>query len=189
MIENLFKLQTTNAFMKQVSQICTSALALTLSGCAATYIAPPTETAARLRVTVPNSGFFSSVTVNAYPSGQCEAPMSLGMIGGMAKHNPDKGVGMPDSKKFPPGTSIEKLIPSGTPYIVTLRGLYSLGKECYISMKIKPVKGEDYEMNYTWDGAKCYLTLDKLNTTTTGEVSRSKATNVEQTEVCNKGFN
>lgn len=164
-------------------------MSLALLGCASPYIAPPAESAARLRIAVPQSGFFSSVGANAYPTGKCESPMSLGMLGGIAKHNPDKGLGMPDKEKFPVATSIELLIPSDSSYLVSLRGLYSMNRMCFITFKINPVKGEDYEAIYSWDGNKCYVNLNKLTLSSSGEVIRSKPVNAESTEVCSKGFN
>jgi hypothetical protein len=175
--------------MRQVQKLLIYVVVLLLAGCASTYVAPPAEGAARLRIAVAQSGFFSSVNINAYQSGQCESPMSLGMIGGIARHSPDKGLGIPDKDKFPVGTSIERLIPSGASYLVSLRGLYSMYKMCFITFKITPVKGEDYEANYSWDGTKCYVTLNKLTLSSTGEVVRNKPFNAEPTDVCSKGFN
>jgi hypothetical protein len=113
--------------------------------------------------------------------------MALGMIGGIARLSEEKTIGIPGHEVFAPGTSIERLIPTGSPYMVSLRGLYS-GKVCTITFRITPSKGEDYEAVYSWGDGKCYVNLNTVTTSAAGEIARSRVSGAEQASACTKGF-
>ena len=158
-----------------------------LGGCASSYVAPSSASSARLRIAVPQSETFASVGVRAYPSGRCESPMTLGMIGGIGKLHHEQSIGIPGSSEFASGTSIERLIHSGSPYMVSMRGLYS-AKVCTITFRFTPVRGQDYEAIYSWGGGDCYVTLRQVSGSPTGKITRRKVSGSEQTDKCGKGF-
>jgi len=114
--------------------------------------------------------------------------MALGMIGGIARLTEEKGLNMPAQQQFSPHGSIERLIPAGSPVLISLRGMYS-GKECIITFSVNPVHGDDYEAVYSWGGGVCHVSLNQLVTSSSGEVARIKSRNAEQTAECSKGFN
>lgn len=159
-----------------------------LGGCATSYSPPPAENSARLRIGVPQSETFASVRILSYPSGQCESPMSLGLVGGMGKWKDEKSIGIPGHETFAPSTSIERLVPAGAPYMISMRGFYS-GNVCMITLNVNLDKGGDYEAIYSWGGGKCFIDLKRVNRSDSGQVLRSMVPNIEQTSVCTKGFN
>ncbi|MFT3736410.1 MAG: hypothetical protein QM776_15560 [Rhodocyclaceae bacterium] len=110
------------------------------------------------------------------------------MIGGIARLRDEKPLGIPGSAALEEKTAIERLVPSGSPYMISMRGMYQ-GKMCVVTLRLTPIKGEDYEAIYTWDDARCYVSLSKITTSGTGEVVRSKTPGLEQTAVCKDGFN
>src|SRR6185312_16540894 len=95
------------------------------------------------------------------------------MIGGIAKSRHEQGIGIPGSGEFASGTSIERLVPSGSPYMVSMRGFYS-HKVCMITFRFIHVRGQDYEAIYSWGGGHCYVTLHQLTQSATGQITRRK---------------
>lgn len=160
---------------------------LVLGGCASSYVAPPLASSARLRIAVPQSETFASVGVRAYPSGRCESPMTLGMVGGIARQHHEQSIGIPGGSEFASGTSIERLVPSGSPYMVSMRGFYSY-KVCMITFRFTPERGQDYEAIYSWGGGHCYVELRQLTESADGQITRRKVPGIEQTAKCGKGF-
>ena len=69
--------------------------------------------------------------------------MTLGMVGGVGKLHVSQNIGIPGGSEFAPGTSIERLVPAGSPYMVSMRGFFSY-KVCMITFRFTPVSGQNY---------------------------------------------
>ena len=154
-----------------VSRFIPLALAVTLGACAAPYSPPPSAKAARIRVLSAQTGISSSVRAVGYATGRCEAPMDLGMVGGIARWQAEDAASMPGSILLGDKTYFERNIPAGSPYLISVRGLFE-GKLCVISSLLHPVAGQDYELEYSWSGGQCRL-LAFVVSETGGSVTRS----------------
>lgn len=160
---------------------------LILTGCAAPYTPPQGPNIAKLRIHVPQNELFASVRIMGYSSGQCDKPMSIGMIGGIADNSNDKKLNIPKLKAYSQESYIERLIPAEQKYLLSLRGFLP-GSICTITTSFVPSINSNYEANFIWDHNKCYLSLDKIVQTKSGAVKSIKEPSIKQEPRCVKGF-
>jgi|SRR5690348_10650792 hypothetical protein len=113
--------------------------------------------------------------------------MTLGMVGGVGKLHVSQNIGIPGGSEFAPGTSIERLVPAGSPYMVSMRGFFSY-KVCMITFRFTPVSGQNYEAIYSRGGGHCYVRLRQVSESANGQITRHKVSGVEQTAKCGRGF-
>jgi hypothetical protein len=134
-----------------------------LTGCASSFRPPEGDEVARLRVVSSQSRFLSGVTkALIYPSGSCEAPMSLGFIGGINGRITGPAVlGMPGANDLHVRTFIERQIPAGSKSLFTVRPLVN-GMSCTLSFSFLPETGADYEARLTWDADGCRVALRRI---------------------------
>ena len=149
--------------MRIVPTLCASALtAACLAGCAVPYAPPAEGDTARLRIAVPQTGRFAStyVDVMSYPTGKCEAPMALGMVGGVGHMVEERPAGVPGEEFHAPRTAIERVIPAGSTYLLSLRGFFRNDFKryvCTITLSFVPEKGMSYEARYRWTPDNCQV--------------------------------
>lgn len=167
-----------------------AALALALlSGCASSFKAPDGPDSARIRVVSAQSGLFRGNTNTLmYPSGACQAPMSLGVVGGLdGKLSAPKLLGMPGAAELPPQTFIEREIPVGTRSLFSVRSLFA-SKTCTVSFSFVPEAAADYEAKVGWNATSCVVALRKIAIAADGSVQGALVDSFKRETPCQKGF-
>lgn len=120
-----------------------------------------------------------------YPSAACEAPVSLGVIGGVGRWSEEPSGTLPGADALPPMTSFERVLPAGVPYMVTAVS-HSLGSLCAMTGIFQLAAGDQYELMVTSGGGQCQARMSRLSLGRDGKVVRNPHP-VQRNEVCMKG--
>jgi hypothetical protein len=174
----------------QNRRVYSVAIAALLTGCAANYQRPEGATVSRLRIVAPQTSLsFFSGTTNAltYASGTCDAPMTLGLVGGVGRLAEERPIGIPTTSDMPEKSFIERVIPAGNRELFTVRSLAG-NSSCVISFSFVPEAGSDYEARMTWDAKRCFVSVRKVVTNEHGAGVLSKEESMRQEPNCRKGL-
>lgn len=159
-----------------------------LAGCASSYQAPQGDNVARLRLVSPQTSMRANTHALAYPSGMCQEPMSLGMVGGLSQLVTDKPLGIPGADSLKEKTYFERTIPAGKRYLVTTRSLVGLSS-CVVTFSFLPQAGKDYSALVRWENnGECVVTLDQVRQEASGNVVLQQERSAVREKDCTKGL-
>lgn len=160
-------------------------LVLALAGCATSYTPPTSGDTATVRLVVPQAQALAANRFTGYPSAACEAPVSLGVIGGVGRWSEESPGTLPGTEALPPMTSLERVLPAGVPYMVTAVS-HSFGSYCAMTGVFQLAPGGQYELMVTSGGGQCHGRMSRLSLGADGKVVRA-AHPIQRREVCTKG--
>ncbi|MFO1249648.1 MAG: hypothetical protein U1E77_00520 [Inhella sp.] len=164
------------------------AVSVLLSACAAGYRAPTGSEVARLRIVGPQVEWRNGINAIGYPSGKCEDPMELAFFGGIkVAFEAEKPLGIPGADGLNKHSFIERLVPAGSEYLVSVRSLSHTGS-CVVTFSFTPQAGMDYEAQMRWDNRQCFVGLQQL-ALRDGSIEYSRDATAKQVPTCRKGLN
>lgn len=160
---------------------------LLVSSCTSNYVEPSDNNVARMRFVAPQTETLASLRIITYPSGECESPQSMGMIGGMARFMSDKKLGIPTNSPLDEKLYIERKIRAGEKFMFSVRSIL-MNSICTNTVEFIPEPNKDYEVKHTWDNQKCSLSINQV-LVKNGSVELAPVRNVgHKTPSCGKGF-
>lgn len=162
-----------------------SSLVLALAGCATNYTPPTSGDTATVRFVVPQAQALAANRFTGYPSAACEAPVSIGVIGGVGRWSEEPPSTLPGADTVPPMTSLERVLPAGVPYMATAVS-HAFGSYCAMTALFQLAPGGQYELMITSGGGECRGRMSRLSLGGDGKVVRTPHP-VQQREVCTKG--
>jgi hypothetical protein len=170
--------------MRQFTLAFTS-LVLALAGCATSYTPPTSGDTAIVRFVVPQAQALAANRFTGYPSATCEAPVSIGVIGGVGRWSEEPRGTLPGADALPPMTSLERVLPAGVPYMATAVS-HSFGFYCAMTSLFQLAPGGQYELMVTSGGGECHAWMSRLSLGPDGQVVRTPHP-VQRRQACTKG--
>jgi hypothetical protein len=121
-----------------------------------------------------------------YPSGQCDAPGSLGMVGGIGRLGTPATLGMPDNPGIDPKDALERVIPAGHPILLTFF-LNSMDGTCITTGRLTPREGANYQVDVKLSAIGCSIKIAAIGVSK-GEIFELSKDGLQQAPLCTKGF-